>query len=188
MYLTNKGKSKLIEGSNGMNRAKIKKTKKLSSNMEDYLEAIIVLKKKKGVARVKDISRLLKVTTPSVNAALATLSNDGLVLHERYGYVDLTAEGERIAQGVQKRHDMLVKFLSDILNISPQIAVEDACKMEHTISRQTFRKLTKFIEFVETCPDHDRPDWLKSFDYYYKTGKRQKCKIRQLKQKTGESK
>jgi len=157
--------------------------KRLSSNMEDYLEAVALLKKEKGIARVRDISRLLKVKPPSVTSALSTLSKNGLVIHERYGYVDLTQDGEKLAQSVQMRHDMLVNFLTEILKIDSNIATEDACKIEHSISPQTFQKLTKFIEFVETCPEHTRPDWLKSFDYYFKTGKRRKCKIRQIKQK-----
>ncbi len=158
--------------------------KKLSSNMEDYLETIALLKRDKSVARVKDISRLLKVTKPSVSSALGFLSESGLIIHERYGYVDLTLEGERLAKGVQEKHDMLTKFLREVLDISPKIAAEDACRMEHAISPQTFQKLTKFIEFVETRPEHDRPDWLKSFDHYFKTGRRLRCKARHLKQKT----
>ncbi len=157
--------------------------KKLSSNMEDYLEAIAVLKKKNGIARVRDISKFLNVKTSSVTSALNTLSKSGFVVHERYSYVDLTKKGEELAQRVQRRHDILIKFLTDILSIDPKIASEDACKMEHTLSPKTFQKLTKFIEFVETCLDGQRPDWLKSFDYYFKTGKRRKCKIRQIKQK-----
>ena len=160
----------------------MKKNTKLSSNMEDYLEAIAMLKKEEGIARVKDISRLLKVKTSSVTAALNTLSKENLVIHERYGYVDFTKEGEKIAQGVLRRHNMLIKFLSEVLNIEPKVASVDACKMEHTMSPQTFKKLTKFIEFVETSPDGGRPIWLKGFDYYFRTGKRRMCEIRQIKQ------
>ncbi len=162
----------------------MKKDKKLSSNMEDYLEAIALLKKEKGIARVRDISRLLNVEASSVNSALNNLSESGFVIHERYGYVELTSEGEKLAESIQKKHEILLKFLTEVLNIDPRIATEDACKMEHSISPQTFKKLTKFIEFIETCPDGDRPDWLKSFDHYFKTGKRLRCKVRQLKQKT----
>ena len=122
------------------------KRKKLSSNMEDYLEAIAVLEKKKGVARVRDIGQFMGVSTPSVTEALNILSKKGLILHERYGYVDLTSEGEKLAQSIQKRHNMLIKFLSEILNIDSKTAAEDACKMEHSISPQTFEKLNKFIE------------------------------------------
>jgi DtxR family Mn-dependent transcriptional regulator len=155
--------------------------KKLSSNMEDYLEAITVLKKKNGVARVRDLAKFLNVKTSSVTSALNTLSRSGFAVHERYGYVELTKSGEEIAHNVQKRHSLLIKFLTNILSINPKIAAEDACKMEHTLSPQTFKKFTKFIEFVEACPDGLRPDWLKSFDYYFKTGKRRKCKIREMK-------
>ena len=155
---------------------------KLSSNMEDYLEAVAILKKKNRVARVRDIGQILNVETPSVTSALNNLSRKGLIIHERYGYVDFTPEGERLAEGVQNRHEILLKFLTEILNIDSKIAAEDACKMEHSISLQTFQKLTKFIEFVETSPDGGRPIWLKGFDHYYRTGKRRICKVRQIKQ------
>ena len=122
------------------------KRKRLSSNMEDYLEAIAVLKKDEGIARVKGISRLMNVKKPSVTDALDTLSKSGLIKHERYGYVDLTEEGERLAHGIKSRHDTLIKFLTQILDIDPKIASVDACKMEHTISPKTFERLTKFIE------------------------------------------
>lgn len=162
---------------------KQRKSGKLSSNMEDYMEVIALLEREKGVVRVRDISRLMGVKTPSVTAALNTLFKKGLIIHEKYGYVEITPEGKRLAQGVQGRHDILLKFLTEILRIDPKIAAEDACKMEHSISPQTFQKLTKFIKFVETRPDQNRPDWLKSFDLYFKTGKRLKCKVSQIKQK-----
>jgi DtxR family Mn-dependent transcriptional regulator len=163
---------------------KAKQVKKLSSHMEDYLEAICFLKEDKGIARVRDIGRLMGVKNPSVTGALNVLAKDGLILHERYGYVDLTEEGQEIADRIKRRHEMLAKFLSNILNIDSKIADKDACKMEHILSSQTFQKLTKFIEFVESCPDADRPDWLESFDYYFKTGKRRSCKIREMKQRS----
>ncbi len=157
--------------------------RKLSSSMEDYLEAIIVLKERDGVARVKNISKFLNIKASSVTSALNILSKEGFVVHERYGYVELTPSGKAIAERVLKRHNMFVTFLTEVLNIDAKIASEDACKMEHAISPQTFRKLNKFIQFVETCPDHDRPDWLKSFDHFFKTGKRLECKVRKMKQK-----
>jgi len=130
--------------------------KNLSSNMEDYLEAIALLKKNKGVARVKDISRLMHVKIPSATGALSALSKNGLVIHERYGYVDLTPEGEKIANIVQNRHDTLIKFLTEILNIDSKVADEDACKMEHSISPQTFKELTKFIKETSKRRKHKR--------------------------------
>lgn len=152
--------------------------------MEDYLEAIAVLKKTQRVARVKDISQMLNVESPSVTSALNTLAKNGLVIHERYGYVDLTREGEKLAGNVQKRHELLCKFLIEILHIDPKTAEEDACKMEHSLSPVTSERLTKFIKFVESCPTEGGPDWIKSFDHYLKTGCRRKCKVRQLKQES----
>jgi len=157
------------------------KSGRLSSSMEDYLEAIAALKKEKGAARVRDIGELLKVKKPSVTAALNSLSKAGFVLHERYGYVDLTPEGRKIAADIQARHDILVKFLTNILSIAPQIAAAEACRLEHSISPATMAKLTKFMSFVETCPEGRRPDWLKGFDHYLLTGKRPRCKIGKIK-------
>ena len=78
---------------------------------------------------------------------------------------------------------MLVKFLTEILSIDHETAGKDACRMEHAISLPTFQKLTRFMDFATTCPGRARPDWLKGFDYYFKTGKRLKCKIRKTKEK-----
>jgi len=161
----------------------MRKNKKLSSSMEDYLEAIAFLREKNKVARVRDISGFLNVKASSVSSALGNLSKNNLVIHERYGYVQLTPAGKRLAKDIAGKHRILIKFLTKILDINHKIAIGDACKMEHSISPQTFEKLTKFIEFIETSPAAGRPDWLKGFDYYLKTGKRQKCGIRKLKQK-----
>lgn len=147
--------------------------------MEDYLEAIAVLKKRNDVARVRDISHFLSVKSSSVNAALRILSKKGLVVHEKYGYVNLTPGGEKIAWNIQSKHDLFLKFLTEILSIDDSEALQDACKMEHTISPKTFDRLTKFIQFVETGLDGGKPQWLKSFKHYLKTGKKLTCKMRQ---------
>lgn len=146
--------------------------------MEDYLEAIATLKKQAGVARVKDIGHLLNVKNPSVNAALNNLSNAGLVTHERYGYADLTPEGEALAQDVIARHNTLVKFFTMILGIDLQTAEVDACRMEHSISIEGFERLSKFINFIEACPQNEKPVWLKNFNSYMKTGKRMVCDMK----------
>ena len=152
-------------------------SRKLSSTMEDYLESIALLKKNKGVARVKDISHLINVKTSSVTAALNNLSKEGFVIHERYGYVELTPAGKNIADRVQGRHDMLIKFLTGILKIDAAVAQADACKMEHAISLRTFRRLTKFIDFVENCPQRQHPEWLKRWNNYFRTVNKFKPKI-----------
>ena len=151
--------------------------------MEDYLEVIALLKHKRGIVKVTDISQMMRVKKPSVTGALNMLSRYNLVVHEPYGYVELTLEGAKIARETQKRHNLLTKFLGEVLKIDLRIAEQDACKIEHSISTQTFEKLTKFIKFVETCPEGTRPQWLKSFDQYYETGCRFNCKTHIVKSK-----
>ena len=152
--------------------------KRISSHMEDYLEIIALLKKEKNVARVNDIGKLLHVKNSSVNAALATLSKNGLITHERYGAAELTAEGAMAAHNIQKRHNTIFNFLSKILEIEQKTAQADACKMEHTISPKTFERLAKFIQFAEMGFSGETPQWLKSFKHYLKTGKKLNCKMR----------
>ena len=156
---------------------------KLSPSLEDYLEAIGALQNEKNVTRVKEIAERLTVKSPSVNFALNTLSGKGLVVHEKYGYVNLTAKGKKLAQEVQGKHDTLLNFLTKILNIEEEVAVQDACRMEHVISPQTFNKLTKFIQFVDIGVDGHDPEWVKGFKHYLKTGKRVKCEMRRLAEK-----
>jgi len=164
----------------------LKENNKLSPNMEDYLETISFLREKNKVVRVRDISSVLNVKAPSVTSALAILSKNDLVIHERYGYVHLTKEGEKLAKVIAKKHKILIKFLTQILDIDSEIAKDDACKMEHSISSQTFERLTKFMKFIEESPVSGKPKWLKGFSYYLKTGKRRKCQIERQKTKKKE--
>jgi DtxR family Mn-dependent transcriptional regulator len=121
--------------------------------------------------RVTDISHLLGVRKPTVTAAINRLVADGLVRHERYGNVELTREGVRIARDVLRRERILFKFLSEVLGIRRQTAQEDACKLEHSLSPGSVRRLSKFVDFVMTCPQ-GKPLWQKGFSYYAKHGER----------------
>ncbi len=137
-------------------------TKKLSESMEDYLEAIHFLKKEKGVSRVSDISTHLDVRSSSVNAALQGLSKKGLVIHEKYGYVDLTEKGSQLATEVQNKHDILFRFLTEFLAVDKEPAMQEACRIEHAISQQTFAHLTRFFSYMDT----QHPTWLPTLRAY----------------------
>lgn len=141
-----------------------------SASMEDYLEAVVVLRDEGKAVRVKQIGEVLGVKMPSVTAALRKLSEEGLVEHEPYGYVELTAEGDKAAKDIFHRHEVLRHFLSEVLSIDPQTSQEDACKMEHAISSATLERLAKFVEFIEACPKGE-PPWLANYIYYLKHGK-----------------
>ena len=107
-----------------------------------------MLNRENKVVRVTQLSSALGVRKSSVSAALTKLSKEGLVIHEKYGFVELTAEGEKIANDVLRRHEILEQFLGEILGVNAKIAWNDACDMEHYISPVTIQKLTMFVEFV----------------------------------------
>ncbi len=117
----------------------------LTESLENYLETIAMLKRTKNLVRVKDIAKKLNVKNSSVNIALNILSEKDLVIHERYGYVDLTEKGQKIADDIQYKEDVMYKFFTEILNVDETVAKNDACKIEHTISDETLSKLIFFI-------------------------------------------
>ena len=137
--------------------------------MEDYLEAIAMLCGEGRAVRVSDISRRLGVKMPSVSFALKKLSERGLAVHERYGYVGLTSQGDNVAKDVIRRHEALSYFFTEALNIDHKTAEEDACKIEHVISPLSLERMIKFIEFIEACPLGE-PNLPKRYRYYLEHG------------------
>lgn len=134
----------------------------LSANMEDYLEVIYWLIQRSQVARVKDIAEKLRVSMPSVTAALKTLSAKGLVNYDRYQYITLTEEGRDLAREVVRHHEVLTDFLIRVLHLPPDEAEENACRMEHAVGEKVLERFVQFLDFVETCP-RGGPEWLDSF-------------------------
>ena len=90
---------------------------KLTSNMEDYLEAVSLCANEAGIARVSDIRDMLGVKTPSVTGAVKALTEAGYMVHQPYKGIELTAKGRRAAEDVKKRHAILSRFLIRIFNI-----------------------------------------------------------------------
>jgi DtxR family Mn-dependent transcriptional regulator len=149
--------------------------KPLTSTMEDYLEAIFNLDKDKKVVRVRDIAKRLDVKMPTVTSMLKTLSNRRLVNYEKYEYVELTAAGTDVGREMHRRHQILLKFLTEILKIEIETADEEACKMEHTLSPNTLDSFTDFMAFIQTCPRVGE-SWLHRFEEYRRHGSRpEKC-------------
>jgi DtxR family Mn-dependent transcriptional regulator len=148
----------------------IKKTatvsqKPLTSTMEDYLEAIVNLKRERGALRVRDIAKRMGVKMPTVSSMLKVLNKAGLVDHKKYEYINLTKKGERIGDEINRRHHALKKFLIDILSIEPVLADQDACKMEHAVSASTMNRIADFMDFIQACP-RTGSDWLNHFKEY----------------------
>jgi len=118
----------------------------ISPKLEDYLEVIFNLMAENRVARVRDIAREMGVQMPSVTGALKHLAEHGLVNYRPYEYVTLTTEGVRIARGMIRRHDILKRFLVEVLRLPDEVAEPDACGMEHALSEETLGRLMEFLE------------------------------------------
>jgi DtxR family Mn-dependent transcriptional regulator len=126
-----------------------------SESVENYLEAILMLQNEDKVVRVKNISRRVDVSMPSVHSALHVLEDRGYIHHEKYGYVELTHEGEVMAKRIYASHLLLTEFLTGVLGVPKEIAQHDACKIEHIISSETLDRIADFtkrsIGTLDTC-------------------------------------
>lgn len=140
-----------------------------SQSEEDYLEALYLLQLADRVARVKDVARALNVTAPSVVAAVRSLSEKGLVEQEKYGHIELTPKGDRVARDVYKRHQLLYAFLNEVLGLDPQVAEQDACQLEHYLSPQTRERILRLVEYTRACKG-DGVNFLRRFMQFVDTG------------------
>lgn len=145
------------------------KPKALSSNMEDYLEAIYHIALDKQAARAKDIAERLKVNKSSVTGALRSLSEKGYVNYAPYDIITLTAEGERLAKDVVRRHETLKDFFVKILLLGEKDAEEASCEIEHAISDTILDRIINFVEFMEICPRGGK-EWIKGFRRHCENG------------------
>jgi len=114
---------------------------------EDYLEAIFTVTNKKGYAKVRDVAAILGVSLPSVTEMFQKLSQQGLVNYEKYSGVTLTKEGEAIASRTRQKHNTIRELLIQ-LGVDPEIAEQDACKIEHNVSPDTMAHLARLVDFI----------------------------------------
>jgi DtxR family Mn-dependent transcriptional regulator len=124
--------------------------KEVSHSMAHYLQAVAALKGAKGFARVADIADRLGVSRSGVTSMLRSLQSRGLVDHERYGCVELTASGRRLAERTESNRRVLTVFLCETLGVSEPVAEEDACMIEHLVSPQVTVELLKLTRFLRS--------------------------------------
>jgi DtxR family Mn-dependent transcriptional regulator len=124
----------------------------LSQSLEEYLESIYIISKKKKTVRVKDVVKDMQVKSASVIGALKKLTKLGYIEHEHYGYIELTRMGEAEANKIYAKHKVLFKFLAQVLGVTEETAERDACSLEHHISNETLKKLIEWIHHMETNP------------------------------------
>lgn len=120
---------------------------KIHESGENYLESILTLKKANGSVRAIDIVNDLGFSKPSVSVALKNLEADGYIERDSAGHISLLPKGLEIAENIYARHTTLVKILSH-MGVSQAVAEEDACKIEHHLSDETFNALKKYCKDI----------------------------------------
>ena len=128
---------------------------KLTDSQEEYLKTIYILEKNNKKIRVTDIAQKLNITKPSVNKAVKNLKELELINYEAYGEIKLTNIGESLAKEIIKKQDILKTFLTDVLDIEPKKAEEEAKKMKYAISEETTQKLEIYIGKILDLGDLD---------------------------------
>lgn len=112
---------------------------------EDYLETIYVLAQRNGTVRSIDIANELGFSKPSVSVAMKKLREEKLISVDDKGYISLTSNGEKIALTTYQRHTFLTKWLVS-LGVDEKTAEQDACRIEHVVSEESFLKIKSFVE------------------------------------------
>ena len=118
---------------------------KLHASGEDYLETILVLQKKRGMVRSVDVARHMEVSKPSVCHAVATLRDGGFFMMDEDHFLHLTDVGREVAERIYERHRFFTEQLI-AAGVDPKTAEADACRIEHTISQDSFEKIRRAHE------------------------------------------
>ena len=124
---------------------------KIKESAENYLEAILIIKERNGEVRSVDIVNELGFAKPSVSVAMKNLRENGYISMDTRGFIELTEKGLLIAETMYERHKVFTKWLMAI-GVREKTAKEDACRIEHAISAETFEAVKKYIS--KTYP-HD---------------------------------
>jgi DtxR family Mn-dependent transcriptional regulator len=142
----------------------------LSASQEDYLEAIYWLSRQHGVARATHIARRVNVGKSSVTAALRQLADKGHINYDPYQLISLTPSGEILAKDVVRRHEILKRFLMEVLGVDDELAGTTACGMEHSIDREVLKRLLRFVQLFDK---HNLKNtrWAESFNSTCKHGR-----------------
>lgn len=117
----------------------------IKESAENYLETILVLKNKNGYVRSIDVATHLGFSKPSVSVAMKSLREDGYITVEADGSIELCEKGLKIAEEMYERHNIIASALM-ALGVDEETALEDSCRIEHRISKQSFDKIKEYME------------------------------------------
>ena len=118
---------------------------KVHASAEDYLEAILSLRMRQGNVRSIDIANELEFSKPSVSVAMKNLRQNGMIEVDAAGLIHLLPEGRAIAEAVLEKHKLMTDFLV-ALGVSAEVAAEDACRIEHVLSDESFEAIKNHIK------------------------------------------
>lgn len=127
---------------------KVSHAKELSPSLEHYLRALWEVRSRRGYARLSDVARELGVTPPTISVGLKPLVARGLVTHDDHRFLLLTVAGERIAREVHHRFAVMRTFLKDVLGVTEQDALREACLLEHDVSAGTTERVLDLIKLL----------------------------------------
>lgn len=117
----------------------------ITRSKEDYLRVIYELSECNKEVQSSDVAERLGITRASVSRMMSELKSSGLIEKEKYGSVILTEGGYKLAMQIKSNHDLIIKFLVDVLGVNASVANKDACKMEHAVSPETAERLSNQI-------------------------------------------
>jgi DtxR family Mn-dependent transcriptional regulator len=135
-------------------------------SLESYLETIADLQTKFGAVRTSDLAEKMGCKRSSVTNALRKLSEKGLINYQAYRPVTLTKSGQSAISKLTMYHRTIEDFLKNLLVLSEDFASEEACRLEHNLSRETINRLKKFMEFLRSHKNQNLDEIKKAFSIY----------------------
>lgn len=135
---------------------------KIQKSAEDYLEAILILHNQNGNVHAVDIANKLGFSKPSVSVAMKKLRENDYIVVDNTNAITLTEQGKAIAEKIYNRHLLLSNWL-EFIGVSPETASEDACKMEHVFSEESFAAMKRYMQKIqftekETTSDSEKEE------------------------------
>lgn len=121
---------------------------KIQESAENYLETILILRQRIGDVRSVDIANELGYSKPSISIAMRNLRENNYISVDKNGFITLLPPGQEIAERMYERHTFLTHCLSS-LGVAPEIAAEDACRIEHVISAESFEAIKAYVKRAE---------------------------------------
>lgn len=119
---------------------------KVQESKENYLETILMLEKRNGSVRSIDIANEMNFSKPSVSRAMGVLKSLDYIAVDKDGSIKLTETGRKRAEEVLEKHETITRYLNEVLEVDIELAEEDACRIEHVISEETFSAIKKTLK------------------------------------------